>query len=433
MASIVNAKKFVKHWHGRGNEKQDTQTFWNEFFYEVIEIKDHYDFARYEKPVYVDGRFNGNKVNPDVPASQMQMNFEGAPSKNKSTQKYIDVYLKSAKTLIEQKSFGKNLDKAEQQSDGMELTPVMQAKRYEANLPPSERIRYIITCNFNEFRIYDLEQQGDLFFSDYTKVTLEELPQQLSVFRFLKQEIEQELKREEELSGKAVEKLHKLRDELLKLYELFELKRQDLTKLLIRLLFCLFAEDIGVFEKDQFLEYLKNKKPGQETGEFRDALLKLFKVLNTPQNERDKLMPAELKAFHYVNGGLFEGEIDIPFFSVNARYILLFDCAQDFNWSKINPTIFGSLFESMLQSSARREGGMHYTSPENIHKVTNPLFLEGLYKDYLKAGNSKTKLLELQNKLASLKIFERITTKLIRLTGVLPFGVSRGVLGCRIA
>ena len=232
------------------------------------------------------------------------------------------------------------------------------------------------------------------------------MPEKLSTFSFFLNEHQETIRQEQKLSNEAVLKLKNLRDVLLKEFELYELEREDLTKLLIRLLFCLFAEDIGMFQKDQFLEFLKRKEAGRQKAEFRTALLSLFETLNTEEDKRDKLLASELNDFPYVNGGLFAGKIDVPFFTDNSKGILLHDCSQDFNWGTINPTIFGSLFESMLQTDERHEGGMHYTSVQNIRKVTRPLFLDELQLQFQKAGNSQSELLKLQDKISNIRVFD---------------------------
>lgn len=398
------AALFAQRWEGRGREKSDTQQFWMEFFQAVLGIKDTYDYCTFEKPVRVSGTYNGPKVRNRIDANQQQLDLPCKPSRKKVTEKSIDVYLPLAKTLVEQKSLGKDLDEVYKQSDDMWLTPFEQAYRYNSSLPFNEMARYIITSNFEEFRIYDLDYQEDLFNSGCTIVKLEELPDKLPLFDFLVREHEEQIKEDRELSSEAARLMAKLRDALAVEYELYDLPDHDLVKLMVRLLFCLYAEDAGLFPPMAFRNYLKDKEPGNATGEFRESLKKLFAILDTPDSER-RMVPGELDIFPYVNGGLFSGEIAVPFFTPDTKYFLLQECSA-FNWKKISPPLFGSLFETALDPKLRAANGMHYTSPENIRKATRPLFLDALKRDLARAGLNKRELERLRNKLASLKFLD---------------------------
>ena len=403
--NLAKAKEFVVRWRGRGNEKSETAKFWMEFAQMVLEVADPYDLLCFEKPVKVSGAYNGSKVKKVVPSEQSQMDFGCKPSKRKSTQKFIDVYIPSAKVIIEQKSLGVSLDASELQSDGSWLTPLEQALRYNSGLRPSEQARYVITCNFSEFRFYDLEYQDDLFQGKHETVFLEDLDKNLPVFDILVRTHEEELRKERELSIEAARLMARLRDELEEEYALFELNRDDLTVLMVRLLFCMYAEDAALFEPNQFRDLLKDETPDQETAEFVETLSKLFEVLNTPMESRKRTLAGKYSAFPYVNGGLFADEIDIPFFTEESKAILLDECCP-FQWSQISPALFGALFESVLSPEQRHDGGMHYTSIENIRRVTRPLFLDGLELALRKAGNSKGKLLDLQKQISNLKILD---------------------------
>ena len=372
------AKKFVEFWKNKGDEKSDTQSFWISLLHDVFGVDDPTKFIEFEKRVKIE---------------------------NKS---FIDGYIPSTKVLIEQKSISKDLNKPELQSDKTELTPYGQAKRYSDNLDYNERARWIITCNFKEFQIYDM----DKIHSEPIILKLEELPKQYYVLQFLIDSKDIEIQKEEEVSFKAGELVGKLYDEIVKLYINPENEEtlKSLNMLCVRIVFCLYAEDAGLFGKhNMFHDYIE-KFSGED---LREALIKLFKILDTPKNERDPYLKEELAQFPYVNGGLFEKEdIEIPRLNDTVKNILLNEASRDFDWSDISPTIFGAVFESTLNPETRRSGGMHYTSIENIHKVIDPLFLNELKYELdtiiaepiLKTRNKK--LLEYQYKLANLKFLD---------------------------
>lgn len=395
---------FSRRWEGRGKERQDTQTFWQEFFQKVLEVPDPYDYAVFEKPVRVSGSYNGPKVGDRAPSDQMQLSIPSAPSRKKSTDKSIDVYIPSAKALIEQKSLGVSLDERLQQSDGAMLTPFEQGLRYNNGLPYREKVRFIVTCNFEAIRIYDLDYQDTLLGDRFTEIKLSEVPDNLGVFDFLVREHKEEITKQKDLSLEAANLMSKLKSQLQEEFDLYRLPDQDLTVLMVRLLFCMYAEDAGLFQPSQFRDYLKDKIPDQQTGQFNRALRELFAVLATPVEDR-RMVSGELVAFPYVNGGLFAEPIEIPWFDADSKHTLLQECCT-FQWSKISPVLFGSLFESVLSRKERHEGGMHYTSVENIRKATKPLFLEELDLELRRAGNNKARLRELQERLASLHWFD---------------------------
>ena len=372
------AKKFIEFWKNKGDEKSDTQSFWISLLHNVFGVNEPTKFIEFEKRVEIE---------------------------NKS---FIDVYIPSTKVLIEQKSIYKDLNKPELQSDKTELTPYAQAKRYSDNLDYNERARWIITCNFKEFNIYDM----DKIHSDPIILKLEELPKQYYVLQFLIDSKDVEIQKEEEVSFKAGELVGKLYDEIIKLYidPENEESLKSLNMLCVRIVFCLYAEDAGLFGKhNMFHDYIR-KFSGED---LREALIRLFKILDTPKNRRDPYLKEELAQFPYVNGGLFEKEdIEIPRLNDTVKNILLNEASSDFDWSDISPTIFGAVFESTLNPEIRRKEGMHYTSIENIHKVIDPLFLNQLkYElDTIIAEpvlkNRNKKLLEYQDKLASLKFLD---------------------------
>ena len=372
------AKRFAEKWQGKGYEKGDSQIFWTELLTEVYGIEDPSTFVRFEEQVKVD------KTN------------------------FIDVHLPSTKVIIEQKSLGKDLRAPIKQSDGSLLTPFQQGKRYNAELPYSQRARWIVTCNFAEFLVYDMEQPN----GEPEQVLLENLGKEYYRLQFLVDSKSEHLSKEMQVSMKAGEIVGKLYDELLKQYidPTNEHSLKSLNILCVRLVFCLYAEDAGIFGRhDMFHDFLNN----YPTEELRNALIRLFKVMDTPVEERDPYLREDLLAFPYTNGGLFADEqIEIPRMTDTIRQLLLQNASLDFDWSEISPTIFGAVFESTLNPETRRSGGMHYTSIENIHKVIDPLFLNGLRSEFdtileEKVERQRNRRLEsFQDKLASLTFFD---------------------------
>ena len=287
---------------------------------------------------------------------------------------FIDGYIDATHVMIEQKGLGKDLRKGIKQSDGSVLSPFQQAKRYAAELPYSKRPRWIITCNFAEFLVYDMEKPN----GEPEQIFLKDLPKEYYRLQFLVDTGNENLKKEMEISLKAGDLVGKLYDAILKQYKNPDDPEtlKSLNKLCVRLVFCLYAEDAGIFGKHQvFHDYLK-KYPASEV---RHKLVELFRILDTKEEERDPYLDEDLLAFPYVNGGLFADEhIEIPRFTDEIVNLLLTNASEDFDWSGISPTIFGAVFESTLNPETRRSGGMHYTSLENIHKVIDPLFLDDL-------------------------------------------------------
>ena len=369
------ATEFAKRWKGRGYEKGDSQIFWTELLTEVFGIENPSTFIKYEEQVKVD------KTN------------------------FIDGHIPSTKVLIEQKSLGKDLRKGIVQSDGSVLNPFQQAKRYVANMPLSGHPRWIVTCNFSEFLIYDMEQPN----GEPEQILLENLGKEYYRLSFLVDVKSEHLSKEMQVSMKAGEIVGQIYEALLKQYDDNSQEAlRWLNILCVRLVFCLYAEDAGVFTHDQFHDYLSR----YEADDLRNALIRLFEVLNTPLEKRSKYLKDDLKAFPYTNGGLFEEEIEIPQFTEELKQTLLQNASLDFDWSEISPTIFGAVFESTLNPETRRSGGMHYTSIENIHKVIDPLFLNDLRKELdeiLEENVEKQRQKKLdayQNKLSSLTFLD---------------------------
>ena len=320
---------------------------------------------------------------------------------------FIDGYIRETHVLIEQKGLGKDLNKAIRQSDGSLLKPIQQAKRYAAELPYSERPRWIVICNFEAFHVYDMEQPN----GEPQEIRLENLADDYYRLNFLVDTTSTRIAKEMEVSLQAGELVGTLYDAILKQY-----KEQDgetlrnLNITCVRLVFCLYAEDAGIFGKrDMFHDYLAEF----DARHLRGALLELFRVLDTPIEKRDPYLDPALAAFPYVNGGLFADEnVVIPQFTEEVKTLLLDRASLGFDWSHISPTIFGAVFESTLNPETRRSGGMHYTSIENIHKVIDPLFLDGLQQelDELKqiavTKTREAKLKAFQQKLASLTFLD---------------------------
>jgi len=377
MAKNSQIQEFISRWTGHGDEKQETQKFWFELL-QAMGYQSPSDLLQFEKRVKLDG-----------------------------STRFIDVYIPQTRVIVEQKSLGIDLSKAEQQSGGDLLTPYNQARRYDNNLPVGEKARWIVCCNFDRFEIHDMEKP----LADPEVVLLKDLEKNVQKFSFLTDIKVQSVRREEEISFKAGKLVGELYDMILPQYA--DPSNPDtlksLNQLCVRLVFCLYAEDTGLFgEKDKFYKYLKEFNPGQ----FRKALIELFKVFDTPYEERDKYMDPDLASFPYIKGGIFTEDIEIPLFTEQIIDVLLNKASLEVDWSDISPTIFGAVFESTLNPSTRRSGGMHYTSVENIHKVIDPLFLDDLKAEYEQAVNIPVKakrnkaLTDFQDKLAGLKFLD---------------------------
>lgn len=375
------AKEFVKNWTNRGDERQDSQSFWLDLLEHVLGVENPEQFIHFEKRVKLDNT------------------------------SFIDGYIDQTKVMIEQKSSTKDLDKGIKQSDGSFLTPYQQAKRYSANLPYSQRPRWIVTSNFKEFRVYDMEHPN----SEPQVIKLEDLGKEYYRLEFLVDKGNEHLEKEQRVSLAAGELVGKIYSELLKQYKDPDSKhtQESINQLSVRIVFCLYAEDAGIFgHKNMFHDYLQDF----DAKSMRRALIDLFKVLDTKEEDRDPYLADDnpkLAKFPYVNGGMFSDEnIEIPPFTDELRNLILRNASDDFDWSEISPTIFGAVFESTLNPDTRRQGGMHYTSIENIHKVIDPLFLDDLKEQLnqikqLRTENAlKRRAKEFQEKLASLKFLD---------------------------
>ena len=376
------ARQFVNKWRGNGNEDEDGRSYWIDLLQNVLGMEKVTDRVDFEKKVYVDG----NK-------------------------KRIDVYIPETRVIIEQKSLGIALDQKIHNSGDVDLTPYEQAKRYNDNLSFSEKARWIITSNFAQIWIYDMDQANSKDFAP-VKIELTDLQSKYPLLDFLIKKEVKEISHEMEISIQAGDIVGKLYDALIKQYKdsTNEHSLKSLNALCVRLVFCLYAEDAGIFgRRNMFHDYLVN----YDAEHTRSALIDLFQVLDQKEEERDPYLREDLAEFPYVNGGLFSDEsIEIPRITEEIRDIILKDASEGFDWSDISPTIFGAVFESTLNPETRRSGGMHYTSIENIHKVIDPLFLDDLKAELdslekINVNNTRTKKLhQFQDKLASLTFLD---------------------------
>ena len=360
---MTQISDFIKAWSTKGDEVGNKATYWDTLLrFLGVPQKDLDDgtFIDYEKSIKL------NSVE----------HFHGS----------IDAYIPSTRVLIEQKSFGVDLFKPENRPNGghtEKITPYEQARRYDNNLPNNEKARYLVLCNFSQIVVYDVRTSLDV--KPYI-IELKDLDHDLSRLNFLVDISQnQHLEKEKRVSLAAGELVGKIYTELLKIYAQYgDINEDKITKsinaLCVRLVFCLYAEDAGLFnDHEQFYDYLKDFKPNKIGVALRD----LFKVLDTKDRTKDdpffEAENPELAAFPYVNGGLFhDTDVIIPPFTPELKHILLDEASRQFDWSAISPTIFGAVFESTLNPDTRRQGGMHYTSVENIHKVIDPLFLNDL-------------------------------------------------------
>lgn len=379
------AKQFAADWQDRGDEKQETQTFWLALLQKVYGVTEPDKFISFEKTVNVDNVKTG-----------------------KSNTKFIDGYIGATRVLIEQKGAKIDLNKGELQSDGSLLSPYQQARRYGGYLPVNQQPRWIVVCNFKEFRIHDMNHPNDT----PEILLLSDLEKEYARLNFLVNTGDENIRKEMEISLQAGELVGVLYDALLKQYAEPESEQtlKSLNALCVRLVFCLYAEDSGIFGKrNMFHDYLQAHR-----AEDRRALINLFRVLDQKEDERDRYLDDDLAAFPYVNGGLFANEdIEIPRLGDEIIDLLLSRASENFDWSAISPTIFGAVFESTLNPQTRRSGGMHYTSIENIHKVIDPLFLDTLKTELNDIESISVK----RNRDAKLRIFQ---TRLASLTFLDP-------------
>ena len=375
------ARQFYYRWKGKGREDEDARSYWIEILTNILGVERVTERVDFEKKVK---GYDGNT-------------------------KRIDVYIPETRVLIEQKSIGIALDKPQAGHNGM--TPYEQAKMYDDSLPFSEKARWIVTSNFAEIWIYDMNVSNP----QPLKLELADLQSKFHLLSFLTNKETKKIVDEMKLSLDAGKLVGKIYDAFLKQYQNPEDPEtlKSLNKLCVRIVFCLYAEDAGIFgKKNLFHDYMVQF----DAAHARKGLRDLFHVLDQKDEERDRYLADDdpvLASFPYVNGGLFSDEdIEIPPFTEELLHLILRDASDNFDWSDISPTIFGAVFESTLNPETRRSGGMHYTSIENIHKVIDPLFLDDLKAEFeeikqIKVVKTKErKLRAFQDKLASLKFLD---------------------------
>ena len=342
-----NARKFSKSWQGTSSEKAESQTFWNEFF----------------------DIFGVNRRLVGI--------FEAKVTKASGHQGFIDVFW-PGKLLCEQKSRGHNLDDAFTQAVGyLEAT----AKVDVDQLP-----RYVIVCDFEYLRLYDLENQ-DRTQEPYTQILVADLADNIHLFNFIHDQVTQIRKVDEAANIEAAERMGKLHDQLKEI----GYTGHALEVILIRLLFCMFAEDSGIFANYQFREFIEQKTKA-DGSDLAAQLSQLFHVLNQPEDQRLKNLDKDLADFAYINGQLFAEFLPPASFDDDMRLLLLEACATD--WTKISPEIFGALFQSVMNPAERRALGAHYTGEDNILKVINSLFMDELraeFQEIQKKGRGKAR------------------------------------------
>ncbi|MGI8468516.1 MAG: class I SAM-dependent DNA methyltransferase [Pyrinomonadaceae bacterium] len=347
-----NAVAFVHEWKGESRERGESQTFWNEFL-NIFGIK--------RRQVAV---------------------FEKAVKKNNQNTGAIDLFWKGV-LLVEHKSLGKSFDKASS-----------QAFEYLENLPENDLPEIVLISDFAKFRLFNLETHEEVEFP------LEELPNQIQLFGAISGYQKREYKEQDPVNIQVALKLGELHDALLASgYD-----GHKLEVFLVRLVYCLFADDTGIFlPRSSFLYFLEEKTV--ESGANLGAMLQLlFQILDTPENQRQNTIDEDLRQFPYVNGELFRERMDLPFFDAKMRRILIEACS--FDWSKVSPAIFGSLFQSVMDADKRRNLGAHYTSEKNILKVIRGLFLDELDTEFETIKNNQNKLREFHQKLARLRFFD---------------------------
>ena len=347
-----NAIAFVHEWKGESRERGESQSFWNDFL-SIFGVK--------RRQVAV---------------------FEKAVKKNNQNTGAIDLFWRGV-LLVEHKSLGKSFDKAES-----------QAFEYLENLPENDLPEIVLISDFSKFRLFNLETNEEIEFP------LEELPNRIQLFGAMSGYQKREYKEQDPVNIKVALKLGELHDALLA----SGYTGHKLEAFLVRLVYCLFADDTGIFlPRSVFLYFLEEKTI--ENGSNLGAMLQLlFQILDTPENARQSTIDEDLRQFPYVNGELFSERMDLPFFDKKMRQILIEACS--FDWSKVSPAIFGSLFQSVMDKDKRRNLGAHYTSEKNILKVIHGLFLDELKAEFQTVKNNQTKLKQFHAQISRLKFFD---------------------------
>lgn len=351
--SKADAEAFAKRWAGRGDETQEGRSYWIDLFQNVLGVEDAIERLKFEVPVHTDS--------------------------GSTHAGYIDVLIPSASALVEMKGRDVDLDKREVRQ-GREVTPAEQGRGYAVGLPLNQQPRYVIACNFREIRVYDRNVNPLCTGDEYLRLELEELPKNLPALKFLNGGGSAPRSVQRAVSIEAGRIMGQIHNEIAGLYHDpdSEESHHALSVLCTRLMFLMFCEDAGLIEPGLFRDYVASV----DGGHLRGALIELFGWLDTDDEARKQEYPSELLArFPYMNGGLFRERIQIPQLNEQVHYEILVSGCQEFDWSGVDPTVFGSIFEGALSHDTRRSGGMHYTSPENIHKVIDPLFLDGLKEE----------------------------------------------------
>ena len=347
------ARAFAKEWAGETSERAEAQSFWNDFFH--VFGKKRRSLAVYE---------------------QKAKRFTGKASGR------IDLFWPGV-MLAEHKSAGVDLDAA-----------FDQATDYFAGLKESEKPQYILVSDFQRFRLYDLDGN-----EPHVEFPLADLHHEIGRFGFISGYRTRIYKDEDPVNVQAAERMGRLHDAL----KATGYEGHALEVLLVRLLFCLFADDTGIFPRHAFHDLI-DQRTGEDGGDLGGWLARLFQVLNTPEDRRQTTLDEQLAELPYINGKLFEEMLPLADFDAQMRALLL--DASSLDWSRISPAIFGSMFQSVMNAKARRNLGAHYTSEKNILKLIGPLFLDGLKAELAKAGQDERKLAQLHRKLATLKFLD---------------------------
>ena len=350
------ALTFSRTWADAANEDSQAKPFWMDFF-EIFGITD-----------------------------KRVATFELNVKKLGSAQGFVDLFWPGM-LLVEHKSRGKDLDRAFQ-----------QALDYFPGLPERDLPQIIIVCNFARFRVHRLATHGQD--GETLEFALQDLHKHIKLFGFIAGYKVQEIQAQDPVNIKAAERMGRLHDAL----KASQYDGHPLEVLLVRLLFCLFADDTGIFQPAQAFRAFIEERTAPDGSDLGPRLAQVFQVLNTPEAKRSPALDAQLASFPYINGKLFEESLPMADFTAAMRDALLDACALD--WSAISPAIFGSLFQSIMDAKARRNLGAHYTSEENILKLIGPLFLDDLHAEFDKVKNQRNRLFEFHKKLRQLTFFD---------------------------
>jgi hypothetical protein len=350
------ALAFSKRWEDATREDSDAKPFWIDFF-EIFGISDK-RVASFEHAV------------------------KKLPGAKARTDGFVDLFWPGM-LLVEHKSRGKDLDKA-----------LDQAMGYLPGIAERDLPQVIVVCDFGQFRVRNLAA------GDTREFALKDLHKHVRLFGFIAGYKTQEIKAQDPVNIRAAERMGKLHDAL----KASGYEGHALEVLLVRLLFCLFADDTGIFQPAQAMRQFVEERTSDDGSDLGSRLAQLFQVLNTPEDKRSRALDEQLAAFPYVNGKLFDEPLPMADFNRPMREAFLDACALD--WSAISPAIFGSLFQSIMDEKARRNLGAHYTSEENILKLIKPLFLDDLWAEFHKVKGNKNRLFEFQKKLRRLTFFD---------------------------